>query len=104
MRRLVLGFVLGALSSAAALSYAGGSKGKDCLDAITPNDGFRYFSGNAEPMHNHPAMYASGSGTEATLTVVGFNVDRAFPTAEPDAAFAAYRALLVERGYLAAPT
>jgi hypothetical protein len=96
-----LGFVLGVLTCATALSYAGG-KGTNCLDAISPDDGFRYFSGNREPMHNHPAMYASGSGEDARLTVVGSNADRAFPVAEPDAAFAAYRALLVERGYLPA--
>jgi hypothetical protein len=96
-----LGFVLGVSTTGAALSYAGGSKGKGaCLDDVTPNDGFRYFSGTANPLHNHPAMYASGSDTEAKLTVVGVNVDSAFPMAEPDAAFAAYRALLVDRGYL----
>jgi hypothetical protein len=85
----------------AALSYArdkGG--GGDCLSSITPSDGFEYFSGNKQALHNHPAMYASGSDADAKLTILGVNHDQAFPLTEVDAAFAAYRALLVERGYL----
>jgi hypothetical protein len=104
VRRLVLGFVLGVLCSVTALSYArdkGG--GGDCLSQIAPTEGYRYFSGNAQPLHNHPAMYASGSDADAKLTVLGVGHDQAFPLTEIDAAFAAYRALLVERGYLPQP-
>jgi hypothetical protein len=100
-----LGFVLGALCSTAALSYARdkGMRGSDCLSEIAPTAGFRYFSGNAQTLHNHPAMYASGSEADAKLTVVGIDHEAGFPVADPDAAFAAYRALLVERGYLPTP-
>jgi hypothetical protein len=103
VRRLVLGFVLGVTSTVAALSYAGGSSGQKCLGSISPIEGYRYFSGNENSLHNHPAMYASGSGNDAKLTVLGVGVDKAFPAAEPEAAFAAYRELLVARGYLPAP-
>ena len=101
MRRVALGFVLG-LSCAAGSSYAGKSKGAvgNCLDSITPIDGYAYFSGNTNPWHNHPAMYAGGSDEDARLTVTGAGFVQAYPFSEIDGAFAAYRRLLVDRGYL----
>jgi hypothetical protein len=102
VRSLALGLVLGVACAATAVSYAKGSPEK-CLDAITPVDGYRYFSGHDASLHNHPAMYASGSGSDAKLTVIGSGFDQSFPMSDPDAAFAAYRKLLADRGYLQTP-
>jgi len=102
VRRVGLGFVLGVGCCMAATSFAGKSSGKDCLDEIAPMIGYRYFSGKENPLHNHPAMFASGSGDEATLTVMGVGTEKAIPVSDLDAAFAAYRALLVDRGYVPA--
>ena len=99
MRLVGLGFVLGASCVLSATSFAGKSSGKNCLDQITPMTGYRYFSGKENPWHNHPAMFASGTGDEATLTVLGMGFEKAIPLSDTDAAFAAYRALLIERGY-----
>lgn len=70
------------------------------MNDTTPADGFRYLSGNLPTAHNHPAIYASGYGDGARLTVVGNGVSRSFPMAERAEAMCAYEDLLRATGYL----
>ena len=44
------------------------------MEDTTPNDAFRYLSGQLSNFHNHPAIYAAGVGQNARLYIVGKGV------------------------------
>jgi len=72
---------------------------KGTLESVTPRDGFRYFSGSVKNYHNHPAMYAHGTGENEKIVVVGRGCNEEFPMTQFDAAVKRYRALLIDQEY-----
>lgn len=77
---------------------------REHMTRITPNNGFKYFSGYYSKYHNHPAMYAHGYKQNAMLTVVGRNYHKEFPMSQSGKAYSAYLGLLRQRGYEPAGT
>ena len=66
---------------------------------VNPRDAFRFFA--ASETMNLPTMYASGGPlSPRVVTVVARNCDRSFPIERLDEAFALYRTMLAELGYL----
>ncbi len=72
---------------------------KKVLDGITPDVGFKYFSGYYFDLHNLPAIYAHGYKDASGLTVVGIGFYKEFAMNEWDKAIQTYKALLIIRGY-----
>jgi hypothetical protein len=69
------------------------------LKDMTPEAGFRYFSGNLRKVNNHPAMYAHGTGEDEQVVVVGRHCDEEFPMEKFDDAVKRYKKLLRDQGY-----
>jgi hypothetical protein len=72
------------------------------LSEIYVSDGFNYMSGNTQPLHNQPAIYAYYYGKEgggARLVVVGQDFRQEFWMHEWAKAIEAYKELLARRGY-----
>ena len=64
------------------------------------DQGFRYFSGNANHLGNNPAIFVGKSiGSQETLTVIGPGVLQEFPMSRFADAVARYRDLLEKQGY-----
>ncbi len=70
------------------------------LKNTPPTLGFRYFAGDAENFHNHPAIYAAGYQETAKLVVVGKDFYQEFPLQDFNAAVNSYKQLLEARNYL----
>lgn len=72
---------------------------ESALGRITPNTGYKYFSGNYENSHNHPAIYAHGHKENAKLVVTGRGFYKEFSINEWSKAVEAYKSILIVRGY-----
>lgn len=64
------------------------------LDEVTPDIGFKYFSGYLTPYNNHPTIYAHSSNQQQKLVVVGNGFYREYPLSEINKAVEAYKSLL----------
>jgi hypothetical protein len=67
------------------------------LADVAPDRAFAYLSGNLQPLHNHPAIYADSA--TGRFVVVGHGYRREFPLANTGEALKAYRNLLYDRNY-----
>ena len=65
---------------------------------VPPTTIFKNYSGNANPMFNHPAIYAHGK-KDPKVTVVGCGTFKEFPLSQLENALVEYRNLLKLNGY-----
>lgn len=72
---------------------------KAALGGITPITGYKYFSGNYENSHNHPAIFAYGYKEDTKLVVTGRGFYKEFSINEWSKAVEAYKSILIVKGY-----